>query len=411
MIFIYRFFINIIFIFSPLIILIRLLKKKEDLKRFQEKFCFFSKKNTKDNLIWIHVASVGELMSTIPLIHKLEREKKIHQILVTSTTVSSANIFSKLKFKKTIHQYFPIDTNYLTQKFLNYWKPKLVIFIESEIWPNMLINLKKKSINHILLNARITNKTFKKWDKINFFSKELFKSFSAVYPQNLETKKYLKILGCNKIKTLGNLKFTTFHENIDDAIDKEISKKKIMWCASSTHNPEEIIAAKAHINLKKDIKKLLTIIIPRHIHRKNKIFDELRKLNLNIHLHSSKKKISNETDIYLVDTYGETKKFFKLSSVVFLGGSIINHGGQNPLEAARFGSKILHGKYIKNFLEIYSLLKKNNQSKQINSQNDLNLTLKKILIQKNKSDIFIKKLNKTGNVILKNTVAEIIRII
>ena len=350
-------------------------------------------------------------MSTIPLIHKLEREKKIHQILVTSTTVSSANIFSKLKFKKTIHQYFPIDTNYLTQKFLNYWKPKLVIFIESEIWPNMLINLKKKSINHILLNARITNKTFKKWDKINFFSKELFKSFSAVYPQNLETKKYLKILGCNKIKTLGNLKFTTFHENIDDAIDKEISKKKIMWCASSTHNPEEIIAAKAHINLKKDIKKLLTIIIPRHIHRKNKIFDELRKLNLNIHLHSSKKKISNETDIYLVDTYGETKKFFKLSSVVFLGGSIINHGGQNPLEAARFGSKILHGKYIKNFLEIYSLLKKNNQSKQINSQNDLNLTLKKILIQKNKSDIFIKKLNKTGNVILKNTVAEIIRII
>ena len=134
-------------------------------------------------------------------------------------------------------------------------------------------------------------------------------------------------------------------------------------------------------------------------------------MNLKIHLHSSKKKISNETDIYLVDTYGETKKFFKLSSVVFLGGSIINHGGQNPLEAARFGSKILHGKYIKNFLEIYSLLKKNNQSKQINSQNDLNLTLKKVLMQKNKSDIFIKKLNKTGNVILKNTVAEIIRII
>jgi 3-deoxy-D-manno-octulosonic-acid transferase len=411
MIFFYRIFINLILVFSPIIILIRLFKKKEDLKRFQEKFCFFSKKKTKDNLIWIHVASVGELMSVIPLIYKLEREKKIHQILVTSTTVSSANIFSKLKFKKTIHQYFPIDTNYFTQKFLNYWKPKLVIFIESEIWPNMLINLRKKSINHILLNARITNRTFKKWDKINFFSKELFKSFSAVYPQNLETKKYLKILGCNKIKTLGNLKFTTSHENIDDAIDKEISKKKIIWCASSTHNPEEIIAAKAHINLKKDIKTLLTIIIPRHIHRKNKIFNELRKLNLKIHLHSSKKKISNETDIYLVDTYGETKKFFKLSSVVFLGGSIINHGGQNPLEAARFGSKILHGKYIKNFLEIYSLLKKNNQSKQINSQNDLNLTLKKVLIQKNKSDIFIKKLNKTGNVILKNTVAEIIRII
>ena len=151
MILIYRLLINLILIFTPLIILIRLIKKKEHLKRFKEKFTFFSKERKKGNLIWFHAASVGELMSIIPLIEKLEREKNINQILVTTSTLSSAKIFSKFKFKKTIHQFFPIDTNYLSNKFLDHWKPKLVIFIESEIWPNMLTNLKKKSISHILV--------------------------------------------------------------------------------------------------------------------------------------------------------------------------------------------------------------------------------------------------------------------
>ena len=411
MIFFYRFFINIILIFSPLIILIRLLKKKEHSKRFKEKFCFFSKKKINGNLIWIHVASVGELMSIIPLIQNLENENKINQILITSSTVSSSNIFQKLKFKKTIHQFFPIDTDYFSKKFLNYWQPNLAIFIESEIWPNMLINLKKKSINHILLNARITNKTFKRWNKINFFSKKLFQSFYAVYPQNLETKKYLKKFGCQKIKKIGNLKFTSSYKKIEDGLNKKIYKKKIIWCASSTHDTEEIISANTHIELKKNIKNLLTIIIPRHIDRKEKIINNLNNLNLKVHLHSSKNKIRNDIDVYLVDTYGETKKFFKISKVVFLGGSMINHGGQNPLEAARFGSKILHGKYIHNFTEIYSLLKKNKQSKKISSQNHLNYTLRKSLIEKNKSDIFIKKLNKNGNMILKKTKSEIVRLI
>ena len=180
MIFLYRFLINLLLIFSPFIILIRILKKKESPKRFLEKFCFFSEKKINGNLIWIHVASVGELMSVVPLIFKLEKNKSISQILITSTTLSSSYIFKSFKFKKSIHQFFPIDSNYFSKKFLNYWKPNLAIFIESEIWPNILINLKKQSIKHILLNARITNKTFKKWNRINFFSKGLFQSFNAV---------------------------------------------------------------------------------------------------------------------------------------------------------------------------------------------------------------------------------------
>ena len=174
MISIYRLLINLIIIFSPLIILIRLIKKKEDLKRYKEKFAFFSKKRTKGNLVWFHGASVGELMSVIPLIEKLEKNRNIKQILVTTSTLSSSKIFNKFKLIKTVHQFFPVDTNYLSKKFLKYWKPNLAIFIDSEIWPNMLTNLKKNSINHILLNARITKKSFKRWCLLGSFSKDLF---------------------------------------------------------------------------------------------------------------------------------------------------------------------------------------------------------------------------------------------
>jgi 3-deoxy-D-manno-octulosonic-acid transferase len=275
----------------------------------------------------------------------------------------------------------------------------------------MLINLKKRSINHVLLNARITNKTFKRWKTIKSFSKKLFQSFNAVYPQNMETEKYLKHFDCKKIKNLGNLKFINSLEKIDGTLNNKIIRKRKIWCASSTHLGEEIISANIHLKLKKKIKNLLTIIIPRHIERKNEIINSISSLNLKVHLHSSKNKIDDDIDIYLVDTYGETKKFFKISKVVFLGGSIINHGGQNPLEAARFGCKILHGKYIHNFTEIYSLLKKNKQSEKINSQKHLNYVLRKSLMKKYKSDIFIKKLNKNTSLILKNTTDEIIKLI
>ena len=202
MILIYRILINFILILSPLIIAFRILKNKEDPRRFKEKFCFFSKKRKKGNLIWFHGASVGEIKSIVPLIEKLEKQKKINQILVTSSTLSSAKIFEKFKFKKTIHQFYPIDENQLTKKFLNYWKPNIVTFIDSEIWPNMLLNIKKKSIPNILLNARITKKSYKRWNYFNSFSKKIFNCFDVTFPQNKETTKYLKSLNVKKIKLL-----------------------------------------------------------------------------------------------------------------------------------------------------------------------------------------------------------------
>ena len=192
MLFVYRILINLILILSPIIVLYRLLKKKEDLFRFKEKFCFFTEKRKKGKLIWFHGASVGELQSIIPLVEKLSKSKNISQILVTSNTLSSSKIIKKLKIKKVIHQFFPIDTNSLSQKFLNYWKPSSAFFIDSEIWPHMLFNLKDKKIETILLNGRITKKTFKKWKMVSKFSNILFSKLDLCLSSSQESKNYLK---------------------------------------------------------------------------------------------------------------------------------------------------------------------------------------------------------------------------
>ena len=156
MLYLYRLLINLVILFSPLIIILRLLRKKEDLKRFKEKFCFFSKQRSNGKIVWFHGSSVGEILSIIPLVEKLEKNKSIKKILITSSTLSSSKVLNKFSLNKTIHQFFPIDSNFFAKKFLEYWKPKIAIFVESEIWPNMLVNIKKKSIPVILLNARIT---------------------------------------------------------------------------------------------------------------------------------------------------------------------------------------------------------------------------------------------------------------
>ena len=339
MIVIYRLLTNLVLIFSPLIILIRLIKKKEHLTRFKEKFTFFSIKRKEGKLVWFHGASVGELMSVIPLIEKLEKKKNINQILITTSTLSSAKIFTKFKFKKVIHQFFPLDTNHLSKNFINYWKPNLAIFIDSEIWPNMLTNLKKNQIYHILLNARITKKTFKRWKRLDTFSKILFQSFDFVYPQNEETLKYLKKFKVEKIKKLGNLKFSESVLDSKKTINQNLIKflkNKKYWCAASTHDGEEFIAANVHKAIKQKFDNLITIIIPRNIQRTEKILNTFAELRLKTHLHSLDEKIPKDTQIYIVDTYGETKPFFKICKIVFLGKSLTISGGQNPLEPARY---------------------------------------------------------------------------
>jgi 3-deoxy-D-manno-octulosonic-acid transferase len=409
MIFAYRIIINIIYILSPLIIIYRLFKKKEDLIRLKEKFCFFSKKKTTGKLIWIHGASVGEILSVIPLVQKLEKNKEIKQILITSNTLSSSGILSTLKLKKTIHQFFPIDTVYNCNKFLKYWRPSVVIFVDSEIWPNMLTDIKKRSIPLILLNARITKKSFGRWSKFSSVSKNLFSKFDICLTSNKQSKKFLAKLGAKNIKHIGNLKFAQSEKNkfsLSNDLKKNLHSRKI-WCASSTHEGEEKFCAEVHKKLKKKYNNLLTIIIPRHVERVKKINDKMQELNLNTHIHSSKNKMDKSTDIYLVDTYGKTKSFFKVCKIVFLGGSLIKHGGQNPLEAARYGSRILHGPNISNFKEIYDLLNKYKISNKIKNINQMKSIIQYLLNHKTNSKNVKAKISNLGNKILKNTFKEI----
>ncbi len=409
MFFIYNILINIVFFFSPLIIIIRILKGKESLKRFKEKFGFFTKKKVAGNLIWFHGASVGEIQSVIPLIEKIEKDKKIKQILITSNTLSSSYILKKVNLKKSVHQFFPIDCNFVSNKFLNYWKPSKAFFIDSEIWPNMICNLKSRKIPITLLNARITKKTFNRWMKLPNFSKFIFNKFSLCLCSNKESINFLKKLGAKKTKFFGNLKFTqseTQNVNIDKNLKKFISSRH-SWCASSTHYNEEKYFGQAHLRLKKKYKEIITIIIPRHVNRIKQIINELNKLNLNVHLDYPKKKIKSNTDIYLINSYGKTKSIFKICKNVFLGGSLINHGGQNPLEAARYGCRIFHGPYIANFREIYDYLKKIGISHKVSGQNHLINILEKKMNMKNYSQGTIKKLNLEGKRILNKTYNEI----
>ncbi len=409
MIFLYRIIINIILLLSPIIIVFRILKKKEDLKRFREKFCFFSKSRKFGKIIWFHGASVGELQSIVPLIEKLNKDRDIKQILVTSNTLSSANIMQRIKLKKVVHQFFPIDTNFHSQKFLEFWKPSSAFFIDSEIWPNMFLNLKKKNIPIILLNGRITKKSFLKWSFFSNFSKKIFENFELCLTSNNETIGYLKKLGAKNVKYLGNLKYSQFENekvNLNNSLKKFLLKKKT-WCASSTHNSEEIFCGLVHKKLKKKYKNLLTIIIPRHINRVDSIKNELKKLNLKVYMHESNLKLENDIDIYIVDAYGKTKSFFNTCKNVFLGGSLIDHGGQNPLEAARYGCNILHGPYTYNFTEIYNFLRRNNISKKITNEKQILNILISYFSKKPNSKIIRKKLNSIGQKILENTHKEV----
>jgi 3-deoxy-D-manno-octulosonic-acid transferase len=401
MLFLYQLILTIIILISPALIVFRILKNKEHRSRYKEKFGFYSKRRVDGKLIWFHGASVGEILSIIPLVKKYEKDKNINQILITSSTLSSSKIIKKFKFKKTIHQFYPVDHIFITQKFLKYWKPNVAIYIESEVWPSMFNELDRKKIPLILLNTRITKKSFNRWQIFSNFANQIFGKISLALPQNQETLKYLKLLKVKNIKIAGNLKYYGQENNKDHVVKslKNKFKNYKVWCAASTHNDEEILIGKLHKKLKNREKKLITIIIPRHVNRTNRIIDALNNLNLNCIKHSSNRKLQKNTDIYLVDSYGESSRFYSLTNICFVGGSIVKHGGQNPLEPARLGNYIINGPNVKNFKEIYTFL---NILKISSSTSNILKMEKKILriLKTKNNNRNIKKIIKIGNDVL-----------
>ena len=407
---VYSFLVYIIIIFSPIIIIYRIFKGKENPNRFFEKFSLNKKKRSKGKLVWFHCSSVGEFLSIMPLIQEFEKVSSIRQILVTTSTLSSSKIFEKFRFKKTLHQFYPLDNKYIIRNFLNFWKPSYVIFVESEIWPAMISELKERGIKVILINARMSGKSFKRWSYLRDFGKGILKKFDYIFPQNKETFRYFKKLGVKKIKFLGNLKFigSKFDENIK--VKNQYFKNKVILCSASTHYNEEEIFANLHIKYRKKISNLITIIIPRHIERTNEITRMLDKKKLKFVKHSENKRDLKDCDIYIVDSYGESKSFYKISNVVFLGGSLVSKGGQNPLEALRFGCSIIHGNYTYNFKDVYKMLEKENLSLKVSGSKDLERKAFALFKKRNNSNK-IKKLNKIGNLILKKNLSELKKIV
>lgn len=416
MFFLYRLIINTILILSPIIIIFRILKNKEDPIRFKEKLGIFEKKSIKGKLIWFHGSSVGEILSIIPLVEKFEKNKNIKNILITSNTFSSSKVLKKFRLKKTIHQFLPIDSRILVKKFLSNWEPSVAIFIESEIWPNFINEINRKEIPLILINARMTKKTFLKWNNLKNFSKSIFNKFNLTLSQNKETMFFLKKLGSKNIKNFGNLKFSENKSIKNNNIKskkllKFFKSKNFVFGGISTHSGEEEFCGKIQTLIKYKIKNSLTVIIPRHIDRCADIIMRLQNLGLKVHLHSDKSNIDKKTDIYLVDSFGETNSFINQCNIVFLGGSVIKRGGQNPLEAVRLKCKVLHGPYTYNFSEVYALLRNLNLCFLVRHPNEVINHLNFTKNKKNKINKNFINLNSLGKKILKDNYNEVLKYI
>ncbi len=417
MLFWYKFFTYLFYPLSHIYLFIRKIKKKEHFLRYKEKLSQINIPRNEGFLLWFHVASVGEAMSILPLIENFEKEKKINKILITTITLSSAEVLQK-KFaqnKKIVHQFLPLDIPKFTNKFLNHWSPNLSIFIDSEIWPNLIFDIKKRNIPLLLVNARITKKTFLRWKFVRSFASKIFEKFDSCLVSNYETEKYLQILGAKNIKNYGNIKFTKTKFNSENKLDPvflEKIKSRKVWCAASTHSTEEIFCAKIHLELKKTYNNILTIIIPRHIHRIEPIVKELSKLNLKTALYTNFIEMSDDADILLINVYGKALKFYEISKCVFLGKStvksLIEDSGQNPIEPARYGCKIFHGPNVSNFKEIYEFLGSLGVANKIFSFSELSQSLvEELKNEKKDNEETIKKIENYGQSTLNNVLKEI----
>jgi len=413
----YRFFTYLFYPFAPIYLYFRKIRKKEDSISYREKLSKIEISREEGFLIWFHVASVGEAMSILPLIESCMEEKKINKILLTSITLSSGKILKK-RFNqnaKVIHQFLPLDISVWTSKFLEHWKPNLSIFIDSEIWPNLISQISEKKIPLLLINARITKKSFKRWKLIISFAKKIFEKFDLCIVSNKESENFLKILGAKNIKNYGNLKFSNIKNDLNKKLDSDFFNKiknRKIWCAASTHPTEEILCAKSHLKIKESYNNILTIIIPRHIDRIEKIRKELSNLNLKIVLYSKLDQIDINTDILLIDTYGEASIFYNISKYVFVGKStiksLIMDSGQNPIEPARLGCKIFHGPNVSNFVEIYEYLRTLGVTKQVNNSNELSISLiEEFEENKGEKSNIKEEIDNYGQNILNNVIEEL----
>lgn len=335
----------------------RLKQGKEDPERLRERRGIASAARPPEPLIWIHGASVGEVLAAGELI---ERLRALHvRILLTSGTVTSAAIAARRFPPDVIHQYIPFDTPRFVDQFLDHWQPDLALFVESDLWPNLLLGAADRRIPLVLINGRMSHRSFPRWQKAYGTISALLSCFDLCLAQSDVDAERFTALGSPNVVTSGNLKLDLKAPPADPAkFDrlKLMTQRRTVFVAASTHPGEEEIILDAHRRLVGRIPSLLTIIVPRHPQRGPSIARMIASSGLQGALRSKADMPSANTDIYVADTMGELGLFYRLAPVVFMGGSLVEHGGQNPIEAIKLGAAVLHGPHVFNFGEIYSAI-------------------------------------------------------
>ena len=417
MIFLYRILTFFLFPIFVIITYLRRFTDKEDKIRFKEKISInesFFPKNKK--VVWIHAASIGETNSVLPLIQEIIKNNQKIFVLLTTTTLTSSQIVNKtgLNQNNFKHRFFPLDVQFLVKKFLDHWKPETIIFVDSEVWPNYLLEISKRNIPLMLLNGRITTKSFKRWKIFPNLSKKIFNLYDLCLTASSESEKNLKSLGAKNVKFIGNLKFCVSASDKNDNYDlKSFFNNYFIWCAASTHRGEEEIILRTHNLLKNKINNLLTIIIPRHIIRSKEVYDICNKFDLKGQVISKSDDIIEKSEILIINSIGEMTKYFYNCKSIFMGKSLskklIKVGGQNPIEPAKCGCKIYHGPYVSNFREIYNYLNKKEISYEVKNEIELSENILKDFENNNYlSKKNIEDLNNYGGKILNLTTKEVL---
>ena len=308
-------------------------------------------------LVWLHAASIGELISVLPLIERIYAREV--NVLVTSGTVTSSGLAEQRLPRGVIHQFVPIDVPKFVRRFLEHWQPDLALFVESELWPNIMIETSRRGVPMILVNGRLSENSFRRWNYLRGSIGNLLHRFDLCLASTPGDAERLSDLGAPRVITTGNLKLDVPAPSAEAAqlarLVDAIGGRPVI-AAASTHAGEDGIVIEAHKSLRAQFPRLLTLIAPRHPERGADVSQIAEASGLNFRLRSRGELPDAATDIYVADTMGELGLIYRVAPVVFVGGSLVEHGGQNPIEAAKLGAAILHGPHVWNFAEIYGAL-------------------------------------------------------
>jgi len=358
---------------APVLLRNRAKRGKEDPSRLSERRGIASRTRPAGTLIWIHGASVGESLSALPLISELLGQPN-RSVLVTTGTVTSAKLMQERLPPRAFHQYAPVDAHAGIKRFLTHWRPDLALFVESELWPNLLLETRARGIPLILANARLSERSFRNWSYMPGLARRLISAFDLCLAQDSAIAERLRALGANSVQITGSLKADAPPLPVDEAALSAFRAavgQRPLLLAASTHPGEEELILDAFAKLRKSRGDVLAVIVPRHPHRGTDIEALAKARGFSVCRRGTGELPLPGTDVYIADTVGELGLFYRAAPFAFLGGSLVPHGGQNPLEPARLGTAIVTGPHTQNFEQIFRTLLDAQGQGRIGSAGDL----------------------------------------